>query len=230
IIIEPIPHNIGCVLPEDGFLQGLRNLADENDSLLIFDEVITGFRHGLGGYQKISGVNPDLTTFGKAMANGFPMAAIGGKKEYMERFNTYPGGDVWFAGTYNGHAIGTAASLATIKLMEEEPVHEHIFGLGERMREGLRDIHSRLGITSFVTGFGSVYTSYFMGFEPKNYLDLKQNDGELYVRYRQELIKNGIFEIPVNLKRNHISYSHSTEDIDKTLEITEKVLKDLTKG
>lgn len=228
IILEPIPHNIGCVMPQDGFLQGLRDLADENGTILIFDEIVTGFRHGIGGFQKAAGVTPDLTTFGKAMANGFPMAAIGGKKKYMERFNTNPGGDVWFAGTFNGHAIGTAASLATIEMMENEPVHEHIFGLGDRMRKGLKEIHDRLGIESYVTGYGSIYTSYFMNFEPKNYLDLKQNDGDFYVEHRKKLIDHGIFEMPVNLKRNHISYSHTKEDIDNTLEINEKVLKEMT--
>ncbi|TFJ92096.1 aspartate aminotransferase family protein [Lentibacillus salicampi] len=229
IILEPIPHNIGCIMPQDGFLQGLRDLADENGIILIFDEIITGFRHGLGGFQEAAGVTPDLTTFGKAMANGFPMAAIGGKKKYMERFNTNPGGDVWFAGTFNGHAVGTAASLATIEMMENEPVHDHIFNLGDRMRNGLREIYDRLGIESYVTGYGSVYTSYFMNFEPKNYLDLKHNDGDFYVKYRRKLIDNGVFEMPVNLKRNHISYSHTKGDIDTTLEISEKVLKEMIK-
>lgn len=227
IIVEPIPHNIGCVLPEPGFLAGLRELTNKYNSLLIFDEVITGFRHDLGGFQKIAGVTPDLTTLGKAMANGFPIAAVAGKKEYMERYNTKPGGDVWFAGTYNGHAVGTAASLATIEVMEKEPVHEHIFELGDRMRNGLKDIHNRLGIETFVAGFGSVFTTYFMDFEPKNYDDLKENDEKLYVQYRQELIKRGIFKMPMNLKRNHISYSHTQEQIDETLEIAESVLKKL---
>ncbi len=180
-------------------------------------------------FQKVAGVTPDLTTMGKAMANGFPIAAIAGKKQYMSRFNTQPGGDVWFAGTYNGHAVGTAASIATIEMMETQPVHEHIFRLGEKMRVGIRDIHSRLGIKAIVAGFGSVWTTYFMDFEPRNYTDLQHNDAKLYVDYRRKLIEKGIFKMPMNIKRNHISYSHTDKEIDQTLEITEKVLVQLKK-
>lgn len=227
LIVEPIPHNIGCILPQQGFLQGLRDLCSANGALLIFDEVITGFRHNIGGFQKVAGVTPDLTTLGKAMANGYPIAAIAGKKQYMERFNTNPGGDVWFAGTYNGHAVGTAASIATIELMETEAVHERIFRLGNKMRTGIREIHERLGIKAFVAGFGSVWTTYFMDFEPKNYGDLQHNDATMYLNYRRRLIEKGIFKMPMNMKRNHIGYSHTDQDIDVTLEIVESVLKEL---
>ncbi|WP_174614662.1 aspartate aminotransferase family protein [Virgibacillus ihumii] len=227
MIIEPIPHNIGCVLPEDGFLAGLKRLCDEYNVLLIFDEVITGFRHSIGGFQKISGVTPDLTTLGKAMANGYPIAAVAGKKEYMSRFNTQPGGDVWFAGTYNGHAVGTAASLATIEMMENEPVHEHIFELGNRMRSGIEEIHKRLGINAVVAGVGSVWTTYFMDSLPKKYGDLQKNDSKLYVVYRKKLLEKGIFKMPMNLKRNHISYSHTNKEIDQTLEAIEEVLLEI---
>lgn len=228
IIVEPIPHNIGCILPEVGFLEGLRNLCTKYGALLIFDEVITGFRHNIGGFQKVAGVTPDLTTLGKAMANGYPMAAVAGKMEYMSRYNTQPGGDVWFAGTYNGHAVGTAASLATIEVMEKEPVHQHIFRLGDRMRSGIEEIHRLLDINAYVAGFGSVWTTYFMDFEPKNYSDLKYNDGAFYVAYRKKLLEKGIFKMPMNMKRNHISYSHTDKEIDTTLEAIESVLRELS--
>lgn len=227
IILEPIPHNIGIIMPQPGFLQGLRELCDLHGSLLIFDEVITGFRHDLGGFQKVAGVTPDLTTMGKAMANGFPIAAIAGKRDYMQRFNTQPGGDVWFAGTYNGHVVGTAACIATIETMEQEPVHAHLFRLGDRMRDSIRDITDRLGIKAYVAGFGSTWTTYFMDFEPKNYTDLQHNDAAFYVTYRQKLIEKGIYKMPMNLKRNHISYSHTDADVDKTLEAIETVLKEM---
>ncbi|MFK7691870.1 aspartate aminotransferase family protein [Paenibacillus sp. HJGM_3] len=227
LIVEPIPHNIGCIMPEPGFLEGLRELCTANGVILIFDEVITGFRHNIGGYQKVAGVTPDLTTMGKAMANGFPIAAIAGKRELMQRFNTQPGGDVWFAGTYNGHAVGTAATIATLEMMENEPVHEHVFRLGEKMRSGIRDIHARLGVKAIVAGFGSVWTTYFMDFVPKNYTDLQHNDATLYVNYRKKLIERGIFKMPMNIKRNHVSYSHTDADIDYTLEVIEDVLKEL---
>lgn len=226
IILEPIPHNVGCILPKQEFLEGLRRLCDEEGIILTFDEVITGFRHAIGGYQAIAGVTPDLTTMGKAMANGFPVAAIGGRRDLMERFNTREGGDVFFAGTYNGHSSGLAAALASIETLENENVHEHIFMLGERMRTGLAQIVQRHGYPCTVAGFGSVYTLYFMETDSiENFGDLLANDAGLYVRYRQELIKRGVFEIAKNLKRNHISYSHSVEDVDWTLERSEEALE-----
>lgn len=120
IIVEPIPHNIGCVLPQQGFLEGLKEITRREGMILIFDEVITGFRHSLGGYQKLCGVVPDLTTLGKAMANGYPLAAICGKADLLERFSTHPRGDVFFAGTFNGHPFACAAALATIETMEKQ--------------------------------------------------------------------------------------------------------------
>jgi glutamate-1-semialdehyde 2,1-aminomutase len=227
IILEPIPHNIGCVLPKPGFLAGLRELAATHGCILIFDEVITGFRHHLGGYQALCGVTPDLTTLGKAIANGFPMAALCGKAEIMDHFMTRPGGDTFFSGTFNGNAVGCAAALATMEILEREPVHEHIFRLGERLRQGLREIHERLGIRATVAGFGSVFLTYFMEGPIENYSDLLRNDAARFVDYRRRLIERGIFKIPLNLKRNHVSYAHTDAHIDRTLEACEDVLKEI---
>ena len=141
VILEPIPHNIGAVLPKPGFLEGLRSLCTKHGTVLIFDEVITGFRHGLGGYQSIAGVTPDLTTMGKAMANGYPISAIGGRADLMDLFSTTPGRPAFFAGTFNGHPGMAAAALATIRKLEREPVHEHIFKLGEKARSGLQALY-----------------------------------------------------------------------------------------
>ncbi len=227
LILEPIPHNIGCVLPKPGFLEGLRELTRRHDILLIFDEVVTGFRHHLGGYQKICGVIPDLTTLGKSMANGYPIAALCGRRELMDRFNTHPEGDVFFAGTYNGHPLGCAAALATIEILETQPVHERIFRLGERMRSGLREIVERLGIPATVTGFGSVFVLYFLEGPIESYADLLRNDVERFLTYRRKLIERGIFELPLNLKRNHISFSHTEAQIEHTLQVAEDVLKEI---
>jgi glutamate-1-semialdehyde 2,1-aminomutase len=223
IILEPIPHNVGCILPRQDFLEGLRAITQREGSILVFDEVITGFRHHIGGYQAICKVTPDLTTMGKAIANGFPIAAIAGKRELMQRFNTRVGGDVFFSGTFNGHASVVAAALATIECLERENVHEHIFRLGQRMRDGLDAIVQRGGYPCMIAGFGSVYTVYFMKERPiSNYDDLLANDGALYVRYRQELMKRGIFEIPMNLKRNHLGFSHTDADVELALEVAEE--------
>ncbi len=231
IILEPIAHNVGCILPRPGFLPGLRELATAHGAVLIFDEVITGFRHHLGGYQAICGVTPDLTALGKAIANGYPMAAVCGRAEIMDHFSTRPGGDAYFAGTYNGNAIGCAAALATIEILERDRVHEHIFRLGERLRRGLAEIHQRLGTPATVAGFGSIFVTYFMhGFMDRpveSYTDLLRNDAARFVEYRRRLIDRGIFTMPLNLKRDHVSYSHTDAHIDRTLEVCEEVLTGL---
>ena len=228
IIVEPVAHNMGCVLPARGFLEGLRQLATAQGAVLIFDEVITGFRHHLGGYQALCGVTPDLTTLGKAIANGFPMAALCGKAGIMERFNTRPGGDTYFAGTYNGNAVGCAAALATLEILEREPVHKHIFRLGDRLRSGLAEIHRRLGIRSTVAGWGSIFLTYFMDGPVESYSDLLRNDVATFVDYRRRLIRRGIFEMPAHPKRNHVSYAHTDADVDRTLEVCEDVLKGMS--
>jgi glutamate-1-semialdehyde 2,1-aminomutase len=227
VIIEPVVHTIGCLMPEPGFLEGLRSLCDRFGAVLVFDEVVTGFRHSLGGYQQICGVTPDLTTMGKAMANGYPMAAVAGKRSLMDRFNTRSGGDVFFAGTFNGGTLTSAAALATIDIMETEPVHEHIFRLGDRMRSGLSDIVDRLSVRAQVAGYGSVFTLYFFDAPYRTYEDLLQNPADLYVDYRKGMIRRGVWEIPMNLKRNVITYSHTDADIDATLEAAEDTLKEL---
>jgi glutamate-1-semialdehyde 2,1-aminomutase len=224
IILEPIPHNIGAVLPKPGFLERLRELATRHGTVLVFDEVITGFRHGLGGYQAVCGVTPDLTTLGKAMANGWPVSALGGKAELMDLFSTTPGRPAFFAGTFNGHPATTAAALATVDKLQREPVHEHVFRLGERARSGLTELYARLGVPAVVSGFGSVFVTYFLEGPVVSYDDLLHNDIELFVGYRRELMEEGIFELPLNLKRSHVSYAHTDEDVDRLLEATERAV------
>ena len=224
IILEPIPHNIGCVLPQINFVQTLRRLCDEHGIILIFDEVITGFRHGLGGYQETLGVLPDLTTLAKAIANGYPCAALAGREDLMLRVSS-AGGDVFFGGTINGHPVATAAALATIAALEDGSVHERIFRLGERARSGLQEIANRLDISMTVAGYGSVFAPYFMTGAITRYADLLRNNTEADTRFRREMVKRGIFMLPLALKRSHISAAHSDADIDRTLDVAEDALK-----
>jgi glutamate-1-semialdehyde 2,1-aminomutase len=228
ILVEVIPHNIGCVLPTLEFLTALREETTRHGSLLIFDEVITGFRHSLSGYQGIVGVTPDLTTFAKAMANGYPIAALVGKAEYMDRFA--PGGEVFFAGTYNGHPLNVAAALATIAVLEDGSVHKHCFDLAERAATGIEEIAAELGITVTVARFGSVFVPYFMEGPIHSYDDLLRNDTQMDVAFRQGMCERGIFMLPTALKRNHVSAAHTAEDIDRTLDTARVVLKGLRAG
>ena len=227
IFMEAIPHNIGCVLPRQEFVEGLRRLCDQHGIVLAFDEVITGFRHGLGGYQSVLGVKPDICTFAKAIANGYPCAIIAGKRELMMQFNTAPGGKVFVGGTYNGHPVGTAAALATIAILEDGTVHERTFRLGDRMRTGLAEIAARYDIPMVSAGFGSVFTPYFMSGDIERYEDLLANDTARDVAFRQGMCERGIFMLPMPLKRNHVSAAHTDQDIDRTLETADAVLKSM---
>jgi glutamate-1-semialdehyde 2,1-aminomutase len=221
IIVEPIAHSMGAVRAQPGFLEGLRELCTREGIVLVFDEVVTGFRHALGGYQSICGVTPDLSTFGKALANGYPIGAIGGRADLMDEFSTNPGHPVMFAGTFNGHPACAAAALATIAKLEAEPVHEHIFALGDRIRRELALLYERLGVSAVIAGFGSVFVPYFVAGPVCSYADLLANDAELFVGYRRELIEAGIFELPLNLKRSHVSYAHQPHHVDELIEATE---------
>lgn len=223
IIVEPIPHNVGTLRPTQEYLEGLRKVTEREGALLIFDEVITGFRHALGGYQQIAGVLPDLTTFGKAVGNGFPVSGLAGRRDVMAEFNS-AGGRVLLAGTFAGHPAGLGAAMATIERLEGEDFYPRLYALGDRMRSGLGKIVSNLGITARVEGFGSVFVLYFLSGEARGYRDLLRNDDAAYLAFHRRMTDRGFLMLPLALKRNHISASHTEEDVDRTLEAAGEVL------
>lgn len=228
VILEPIPHNVGALVPTDEFIKGLRALTDEAGALLIFDEVITGFRHALGGYQEICGITPDLTTFGKGMGNGFPIGGLAGRRDLMERFNAAAGGDVLLAGTFNGNPVGNAAAIATIDYLRANPdFYTRTRALGDRMRDGLRGIVADLQIAATVAGFGGVFCVYFSGQPALGYRQLLANDARAYVSFHRRMTERGHLMLPLALKRNHISGAHTVADIDASLEAARDVLTDL---
>ena len=226
VIVEPIPHNVGALLPNPGYLEGLRKTTEAQGSLLIFDEVITGFRHALGGWQEISGVTPDLTSFGKAMGNGHPIAGLAGKQEYLQHFNS-AGGSVLLAGTFTGHPTACAAGVATINKLRDAKVFERTAELGQRMRDGLTSIVAELGVPAQVRGYGSVFCLYFIEGEINGYRDLMRNDDTRYREFHRGMTDRGFLMLPMSLKRNHVSFAHSEEDIDRTLDAAREVLKEL---
>lgn len=225
VILEPVPHNVGALLPEQSFLEGLREISRKHGTVLIFDEVITGFRHALGGYQELCGVTPDLTTFGKAMGNGFPVSGLAGSTEMMTNF-TPSGGAVMLAGTFNGNASSMAAAIATINVLQDPDVdfYGHVYRLGDRMRTGLQSIADDNGIAARITGLGSVFIPYFLDGEVRGYRDLLRNNDEAYATFHRRMIDKGSFMYPMALKRNHISLAHTEEHIDTTLTQAEEVL------
>lgn len=228
IIVEPILQNIGIVKPQVGYLEGLRKMADEHGYLLIFDEVKTGFRHALGGYQSICGVQPDLSTFGKAVANGYPMGVIGGKKKYMDYF-VHPEKEkrVLIAGTFNAHPITTVAAIATLKKLASPQygVYEHVNHLGKILEDGLQDILSKYDDPFYIARQGSAFCVYFMDHAPKDFHDIAlHHDFAFDKAYRLRLIENGIFNFPLPIKQGSVSYAHTIHDIEETLEKTKKLL------
>jgi glutamate-1-semialdehyde 2,1-aminomutase len=228
LITEPVLQNIGVIKPERGYLQGLRALANRYGFILIFDEVKTGFRHALGGYAAIAGVRPDLVVYGKAVANGYPLAVLGGKKELMDWFvHPDPGKRVLLAGTYNAHPIPTAAAIATIErlLMNDGEVYRHVENLGGQMERGLRSVFCKLSIRAVVAGQGSAFCVYFMDHCPKDWHDLAANhDFALDEEFRRRLVDRGTYFFPVATKQCSISFAHTPSDIEETLQHVEETL------
>jgi glutamate-1-semialdehyde 2,1-aminomutase len=229
VMTEPVLQNIGVVHPAAGYLQGLIDLCKTYDAVSIFDEVKTGFRTSISGYQGLFGLKPDLSVFGKAIANGYPLGVIGGRKDIMELFNaTEPDKKVLIAGTYNAHPFNTAAAIATIEKLSDQRVYEKMNYLTRRLLDGLENIFSNAGIETVTPNNASAFCTYFTSKFPRDLHEILENhDFEFDIKYRKALIEKGVYHIPIPCKQGSISYSHSEEDIDLTLEITESILKDL---
>jgi glutamate-1-semialdehyde 2,1-aminomutase len=231
IITEPILQNIGVVKPKPGYLEGLRESCTRYGTLLIFDEVKTGFRTALGGYQSICKIRPDLATFGKCVANGYPLGVIGGKGEYMDYFDhSDPSKKVMIAGTYNAHPVPAAAAIATLKKLKtrEKEIYGRLEKLGQKMEEGLQAIFAKAGFPFAISRQSSAFVMYFMKKTPENWLEIaRDNDMAKDVKYRRLLAEQGIFHFPTATKQGSISFAHTEKDIEKTLEVTEAIVKKL---
>ncbi|MEX0643029.1 MAG: aspartate aminotransferase family protein [Pirellulales bacterium] len=231
LITEPALQNIGVVKPQPGYLEGLRALADENEFLLIFDEVKTGFRACLGGYQSLCGVTPDLSTFGKAMANGYPIAALAGKQAYMDLvISTDATRRVLIAGTYNCHPIPVAAASACLQKLanQELGVYNRLELLAKRLEEGQRKLFADHRITATISRIGSAHCVYFMDRAPANWWEVVTGHNfEFDGRYRRALVERGIYHFPVPTKQGSISFAHTEDDIDQSLEATDVALRSL---
>lgn len=224
VIIEPVNHNIGCALPRKGYLEGVRRLTRENDILLIFDEVITGFRATPGGAQEFYGVTPDLTTYSKAIANGFTLSAVVGKKDIMEI--TDPSHKrVSFGGTFNGHQISLAAALVTLDKLKTGKIQVHLNRLTEWLIKDFNSIADNFGIKAKLQGFGGQFQVYFTDFEVTDYRTAYTTNRERYQEFRNGMIEGNILWSPDCFYHHGITASHSNKDIQKILTVAEKVLK-----
>lgn len=226
ILAEPVMQNVGVVLPELGYLQGMLDLCEQYGAVCIFDEVKTGFRSALGGYQEVAGVVPHLSVFGKALANGYPLGVVGGKREIMELFDApVPEKRVLIAGTYNAHPFTTAAAIATLEILQDPSVYQHLSYTSNLLYEGLENLFSEKGIPAVVSRNASASCTYFMNKAPRDLHDILLNhDFDFDVRYRRALIEESIYLIPLACKQSSVSYAHSEEDIYKTLEANKRVL------
>ncbi|WP_445474667.1 glutamate-1-semialdehyde 2,1-aminomutase [Methanococcoides methylutens] len=215
VIMEPVLGNIGPILPQGDYLKEVRKVTEENDVVLIFDEVITGFRLAMGGAQEYFGVTPDMTTLGKIVGGGLPIGVFGGKREIIDMIS--PSGPVYQAGTFSGSPASVAAGIATLGVLEKEKVHEKLAATGDMMRSNLSDIISDKGLDYNVGGIGSMFKVFF-GDMPLNYQDVLKCDKEGYLQFFHNMLDSGVFLPPSQFETNFLSIAHTEVDIEKTLD------------
>ena len=229
VLTEPVLQNIGVVLPQPGYLQGLIDLCETYGAVCIFDEVKTGFRSALGGYQSIEEVTPHLSVFGKAIANGYPLGVIGGKREIMELFDAEETQKrVLIAGTYNAHPINTAAAIATLNILQRPEIYHHLSRMSNLLYKELETLLAEKGIPAIISRNASASCIYFCDEAPRDAHDiLNHHDFEFDLLYRKAMIKKRIYQIPIACKQASVSYSHSAGDIEFTLEMAKEFLNEL---
>jgi glutamate-1-semialdehyde 2,1-aminomutase len=228
VIIEPVPHSVGCLRPTDAFLDALESETTERDVPLIFDEVITAFRHSTRGMQAELGVDPDLTCVAKAMGNGYPVAAVGGRGDLLAQAGGDNESGVVISGTYSGHPVGLAAARETLDLVESEEVPKYLADLGDRYRAGLRDLLDDHGIEGRVVGYRSIFSLQFgKTAEPRTYEDVAGLDGRRFREYAKEMRECGHFFTPNPYKRHHLSLAHGETHLAAYLDDADEALSKL---
>jgi len=223
VIVEPVAANMGVVLPAEGFLKGLRELTRNNGALLIIDEVITGFRLQYGSAQTMLDVEGDLTTMGKIIGGGVPVAAYGGRAELMD--NVAPLGPVYQAGTLAGNPLAMSAGIATLKELAKPGVYENTAAHAKKLVHGLKNALAAAGIHAQVNSIGSLSTMFFAPDPVTNYAGAKRSDANLYARYFREMLNRGIFLAPSQFEAAFVSASHTQADIERTIAAAQEVLK-----
>ena len=215
IIVEPAAANMGVVLPEPGFLQGLRQLTQYSGALLIFDEVITGFRLNYGSAQTVYGVIPDLVCLGKIIGGGLPIGAYGGRSEIMEM--VAPIGPVYQAGTLSGNPLAMAAGIETLKLLKETEAYQRLEKGATRLAQGIIETAKESGIPIFLSRVGSMLTIFFTAQEVIDYSTACSSDRKLYASYFHEMLRKGIYLPPSQFEAQFLSLAHGDEEIETTI-------------
>jgi len=225
VIVEPVAGNMGTVPPAEGFLKGLRSLCDNNDSVLIFDEVMTGFRVAPGGAQELYGITPDLTTLGKIIGGGFPVGAYGGKNEIMEQIS--PLGPVYQAGTLSGNPIAMAAGYKTLQILQQPNTYQQLEETTATLVAGMEDNLKSAGVPAQINRVGSMFCQYFSENPVTNFQQASQANRDQFNSYFVQMIREGIYLAPSPFEAGFVSLSHRAADIEKTLDAHRKALEHL---
>jgi len=225
VILEPVCGNMGCVIPTPEFLQTLRQTTENAGSVLIFDEVMCGFRVAHGGAQELFGMTPDLTTMGKIVGGGLPLAVFGGKREIMQ--HVLPAGKVFQAGTLSGNPIATAAGIAMLKALRDHPPYEYLEGLSQKLESGLRAAAEANGIEHCIQRVGSMMTLFFQNGPVTDWESASQSKTDQFSKYFWGLIDDGVYMPCSQFEALFISAAHTDEDIEHTIKMADRVMSEI---
>ena len=226
VIVEPVAGNMGVVPPAAGFLEGLRRLTEDSGALLIFDEVITGFRISYGGAQGLFGVSPDITCLGKIIGGGLPVGAYGGRREIMEM--VAPLGGMYQAGTLSGNPLAVAAGVAALNELQNPDTYSRLDVVAQRLTEGLNQAFNQAEVPSTINRVGSMFTGFFNPGPVETLTQVEQSDVSAYGRYFHAMLERGVYLAPSQFEAGFISLAHTEDDIDRTIAVAEAALKQLT--
>ena len=225
VIVEPVAGNMGVVLPADGFLAGLRGLTEKHGSLLIFDEVITGFRIAYNGAQGLFGISPDITCLGKIIGGGLPVGAYGSSREIMEQ--VAPLGPMYQAGTLSGNPLAVAAGVAALTQMKNPGVYQQLETMGQRLADGLTQVFNEAEIPGTINRIGSMLTGFFSPGPVASLSQVEQADTAAYGRYFHAMLERGVYLAPSQFEAGFVSLAHTDADIDQTISIAKEALASL---
>jgi glutamate-1-semialdehyde 2,1-aminomutase (EC 5.4.3.8) len=225
VIVEPVAANMGLVLPEPGFLEGLRRITREYGALLIFDEVLTGWRVAYGGAQAYYGVDPDLTTLGKVIGGGLPVGAYGGKREIMAL--VAPSGPVYQAGTLSGNPLAMTAGLTTLEVLGRPGNFERVVALTERLVRGLNQVLEELELPYRARSVGTLFGLFFTPERVVDYATALTADTRLFSRYHHAMLKRGIYLAPSQFEAGFMSLAHTEAEIDATVAAAAEALREV---
>ena len=225
VILEPVVGNSGFIAPDAGFLEGLRELTSENGSLLVFDEVMTGFRIAYGGAQEKFGVTPDLTTLGKVIGGGLPVGAYGGRKEIMSM--VAPSGPMYQAGTLSGNPLAMTAGIKTLELLQKPGTYAQLDQITKKLTDGLLQVAQEAGHAVYGGQISGMFGMFFTGSPVHNYEEAKQSDLSKFARFHRGMLERGIYLAPSQFEAGFTSLAHTDANINRTLEAARDVLTDL---